>query len=386
MKKPTSNFLSMLTLTAGMAVSVQGAECASWQTRHPDWIFCDDFESTAPLVGAGRYFEHDNNKGDFVVMEKAGQGGSRGMRALWQTSEVEAGNIKLGFGRNPSPYMSKGIRPAEDFREVYYRVWVKAQEGFIGDPYKLSRATVIAKSDWSQAMIAHIWGDRAEHLQVDPASCVDASGNVICSGYNDFGHLKWIGAKAGVTKPFTGANAGKWMCIEAHVKLNDAGQSNGIQEFWIDDKLEARREGLNFVGSYKAYGINGIYLENHWNSGSPKVQERSLDNFVVSTKRIGCEDGGQTTTPVEPPPPPTPPAPSRNWKSLPPSGSLIRQPGVIPWISAFGGARSVTGRLVIPASGGTPAPGGTPTSSGAAPAAAAAPETALEASSEAPIP
>jgi hypothetical protein len=345
-KRLPASFL--LSLSLCVSASLAG-ECDDWKTKHPEWIFCDDFESTGPMVGAGRYFEHDDNKGDFKAMDAVGMKGSRGVRALWQSGEVDAGNFKLGFGRNPSSYMNKGIRDKEDFREVYYRIHVRAQEGFQGDPYKLSRATVIARADWSQAMIAHIWGDRAERLQVDPASCVDGSGKVTCTGYNDFGHLKWIGAKAGTTKPFTGGNDGKWVCVEAHVKLNDAGQSNGVQEFWIDDKLEARREGLNFVGGYKDYGLNGIYIENHWNSGSPKAQERYFDNFVVSTQRISCADGGQAPVDIEPP------APSPNWKTLPPAGSLIREPGVLPWVKSLTGGRSVTGRLIDPL-GGSAAP------------------------------
>ncbi|MBT8405076.1 MAG: hypothetical protein KJP18_14530, partial [Gemmatimonadetes bacterium] len=81
---------------------------------------------------------------------------------------------------------------------------------------------------------------------------------------------------------------GSWYCVEARVRLNDAGQTNGVFQLWIDDVLEAERTGLNWVGAYSAYGLNAVYLENYWNSGSPVAQERYLDNFVVSTQRIGC--------------------------------------------------------------------------------------------------
>jgi hypothetical protein len=73
-----------------------------------------------------------------------------------------------------------------------------------------------------------------------------------------------------------------------HVRLNDPGLANGIQEFWIDGQLEARRTGLNFVKSYQDYAINAIFLENYWNSGSPAAQQRYMDSFVVSTEKIGC--------------------------------------------------------------------------------------------------
>lgn len=266
------------------------SECDTWGSRHPEWIFCDDFESTAPLVGTGRYFEANDNAGDFKAVAGEGLRNSKGMRANWQSGEVDAGNLKLGFGRSPSTYFSKGIRAGEDFREVYYRMYVRLQPGWKGNPYKLSRATVMAKSDWSQAMIAHLWGDQSTGLQLDPASCTDASGAVKCSGYNDFGNIKWIGAKAGPTHLFDGTYDGKWMCVETHVKLNTAGKADGLHEFWIGDSLEARREGLDFLGGYKDYGINAIFFENYWNTGSPQAQMRWFDNVVVSTKRIGCAE------------------------------------------------------------------------------------------------
>jgi hypothetical protein len=269
-------------------------ECDNWRTNHPDWIFCDDFEDTGALVKQARYFEYDDNAGDFVPKAGTGYNGSRGMQVRWQAGEVGAGSIKLAFGRNPNPYMNKqNIRPADTFREIYYRMYLRMQNGWQGSPAKLSRATVFASAnDWRQAMIAHLWSDDNEHLLIDPASCVDASGSVLCTTYNDFSHLSWLGNKSGTTPLFATVNSGRWYCVEAHVRLNDPGQSNGIQEFWIDGRLEARRESLNFTGTYTEYAINAVFFENYWNAGSPVVQERYFDNIVVSTKPIGCLQSG----------------------------------------------------------------------------------------------
>ncbi len=71
-------------------------------------------------------------------------------------------------------------------------------------------------------------------------------------------------------------------------KLNDPGWSNGAFQLWIDDRLEASQTGLGWMGGYRDYGINVVYLENYWNDGAPQAQERYFDNFVVSTQRIGC--------------------------------------------------------------------------------------------------
>jgi hypothetical protein len=274
--------------TTGSTPSGPGCP-ADWATVHPEWIFCDAFESDAPMVGPGRYFEHDDNAGEFVVAEGVGVDGSRGLQVHWQPGEVGAGHLNLSFGRTPSAYMDSGIRTDEDFREIWYRMMLRNAPGWTGSPAKLSRATVIAADDWSQAMIAHLWSDDAEHLGIDPASCVE-NGQVVCSGYNDFDRLHWLGFQAGPTPVFATEQAGEWRCIEAHVRLDDPGRANGVQEFWIDGVLEARGEGLEFVGTYADYGINAVFFENYWNEGSPQEQERFFDDIVVSTAPIGCPE------------------------------------------------------------------------------------------------
>jgi len=62
-----------------------------------------------------------------------------------------------------------------------------------------------------------------------------------------------------------------------------------VFELWVDGSLDAQRSGLNFVGT-APYGMNAIYFENYWNSGSgaPVAEERYMDNIVVSTAKIGC--------------------------------------------------------------------------------------------------
>jgi hypothetical protein len=87
---------------------------------------------------------------------------------------------------------------------------------------------------------------------------------------------------------FDAAHVGQWHCVEAHVRLNDAGQANGVFEAWIDGAVDAQKTGIDWVGAYSAYGINAVFVENYWNNGAPRAQERYFDNFVVSTQRIGC--------------------------------------------------------------------------------------------------
>jgi hypothetical protein len=254
-------------------------------------IFCDDFESEAPL--SDRYFEYDDNGGDFVRVPKVGRDGSAGMRVVWQKGEVGAGALKKSFGRTPSAYIgTHAAFPKKDFKEIYWRIDVKRQAGWVGGGAdKLTRATVFAGADWSQGMMAHIWSG-GNFLILDPASGIDENGILKSTKYNDFANLRWLGNKKGTIDLFSDANAGKWYCVIAHAKLNTPGLSDGVFEFWIDDQLQAGSYNLNWQGIWNAdskhYMINAVLFENYWNNGSPKLQERYLDNILISSKPIKC--------------------------------------------------------------------------------------------------
>ena len=280
-----------LTVTASTAPPSLASECQSPGTG---WIWCDDFDVDR-ITSGSNYFEYDSHSGSFVRTAGVGVDGSSAMRVRWTQGQVDAGYLHLAIGRTPSAYFDPVDGGTQDYRELYWRVYLRLQSGWVGGgAEKLSRAFIFANSNWAQAMIAHVWGgpdpaDR-DYLLIDPVRGTDTSGNLVTTSYNDFANFTWLGLDASNTKLFDSGHVGSWYCIEAHVKLNTAGQSDGLFELWIDDTLEAQRTGLNWVGSYSAYGLNAVYLENYWNDGSPSAspQERYIDNFVVSTARIGC--------------------------------------------------------------------------------------------------
>ena len=271
------------TTEAGTTGGVDVArECDAWP-EHPEWIFCDDFESDAPLVGPGRYFE-----GDMPRIEGAGLAGSAALEAAWSQGQVGAGGVKLAFGEVPDSYFDNGVRPGEHFDELYYRMLVKHEAGWEGAPAKLSRATVFVDGAWSQAMIAHVWSHNTEpYLGMDPVRCVE-SGAVVCSGYNDFNNMSWLGFQLGDTPIFTPALSDQWVCVEVRVRLNDPGVANGVQTVWIDGALEVSSESLDFMGTYEGFGLNAVFFENYWNDGALKDQRRWFDNIIVSEAPIGC--------------------------------------------------------------------------------------------------
>lgn len=246
-------------------------------------IWCDDFDDgTSP---SQKYFEYDNNNGDFVPVAGQGVGGSVAMQVEWQAAEVSAGGFRRTFGRCPVNSQSHSNLK---FSEIYWRQYLRMQPGWTGNPEKLSRATVFATSNWAQAMIGHLWTGPGMVLFLDPASGINENGQLVTTQYNDFAHLRWLGSKPGITPIFSTALSDQWQCIEAHVKLNTPDASDGIFEFWINGNLEANENKLNWVGTWQDYGINAIFFENYWNSGAPAQRIRYFDNIVISTQRIGC--------------------------------------------------------------------------------------------------
>ena len=285
--------------TAGMVDTLSGAalavspaalvnECAH---ARPEWIWCDDFD----IDRLARYFEFAQAGGRFTRQPGLGLGSSYAMRSVYATTpQTSSGALHLAFGKTPQPYFRPVDAGTTKYREIYWRIFVRYPANWQGGgAEKLSRATsFVSSSSWAQAMIAHVWSGgsapSSDYLFIDPASGTDAAGTVRTTTYNDFSHLRWLGRAQGLTPLFSASKRTAWHCVEAHARLNTANQSNGLFELWVDGQLDATRSGLNWVGNYSTYGINAVFIENYWNLGAPKVEERYLDNFIVSRARIGC--------------------------------------------------------------------------------------------------
>ena len=277
---------SSITVTVPSGGGGLANECS---TPKSGWLWCDDFEQDR----SSSYFEYNTANGSFARTSGVGMSGSTGMKVHFAAGQTDAGDIKLALGQTPSSYFRPVDAGTAKYRELYWRIYLKNQTGWTGGGGgKLGRVTVFAKADWSQAMIAHTWTEGASAsetaLLLDPASGTDDAGNVITQGYNDFNHLRWLGAETSSVPMFTASTVGQWYCVEVHVKLNSAGASDGVEEMWVNGTKAATAANLNFLGAYSAYGLNAVFIENYWNNGSPVAQERYIDNLVVSTQPIGC--------------------------------------------------------------------------------------------------
>jgi len=285
--------LFFVAISAPLVSQAGPLECTNWQQQHPEWIWCDDFETDSALERD--YFDVDRQAGRFGVdNQSAAFGGTGSLKATYQTGVQDAGGVKLSFGRTT---VSPARLTTVDFDDVYWRFYMKLSSNWTGNAMKLSRGTIFVASNWSQAAIGHVWEGDSLNLGLDPVSGVVGS-TVRTTKYNDFDNMQWLGKRDGATQIYAAANVDKWICIETRMKLNTPGSSNGEMSLWVDGQLDAQASNLNFRGSYTGYGINSIMIENYVNSGAPRIQSRSFDNFVVSRTRIGC---GATVVRPSPP-------------------------------------------------------------------------------------
>lgn len=279
-----ANVTAMSTTVTMPAQAVSVA--ATWVTNAiTNTIWSDNFD----LDRLSSYFEYTNPTGKFVRDVDQVFAGTHSMRCEYTVGTSENGNLKIGFGKMPAGFtwVDSGTRIYR-YAKIRFRHYLSSPWVHKADNLKCIRFNVFTDASWSQAAIGHIWtgGTNNYHLQLDPASGTDVAGVLQTSGWNDLANFRWLGITVGTTALFDPANAGQWVLIEAEMRLNDPGFSNGEFRFWINGTVDAEQTGLNWLGMYQTYGINAVHLETYWNNGAPAIQRRYFDEFEVLASPI----------------------------------------------------------------------------------------------------
>lgn len=105
---------------------------------------------------------------------------------------------------------------------------------------------------------------------------------------------------------WTGANLGRWVQVEVHVKLNTSG-SNGTYRQWVNGTLTREYYTVNY-GNHSSIGY--FEISGYWNclntdcttSGNSHPQmDRYIDNIVIADGDFMIGPVGGTGTPLAPP-------------------------------------------------------------------------------------
>jgi hypothetical protein len=318
-RAPGAALILTLVLLPGRSDAIEPG-CPGSSNPDPAILHCDDFDGGLPVSQTWNAY---NSAGDsFVPAAGVGVGDSSAMRTRFEAGQVSSGAFSIGLGRLPDYYLGAGenwkhvVSPETRFREIYWREYVRFEAGWRGIAFKHSRVRVLDDPEpddpgpHRSAFQGHFWPDTNPRnafsdgvLFFNNTSGVDENGNVTDRGNNTETSV-WLPRTPGRTIIFKDRPEGsEWLCIEAHIRLNDPGQANGIEEFWLDGELEARRTDQNHVGTYTRYGLNQLAFDNYWNGGSPQRNILYRDNMVVSTKRIGCQPEAPEPPPARPNPP-----------------------------------------------------------------------------------
>jgi hypothetical protein len=109
------------------------------------------------------------------------------------------------------------------------------------------------------------------------------------------GYGNWIYCQTSFFRK-AGLSRGKWYCIQLMLKNNTPGEKDGQIKAWLDGTQIGKIEKLRFrdVSTVK---IRRFTVENYFGGAnvsdtSPKDQRIYIDNYVVSTKPIGCFGAG----------------------------------------------------------------------------------------------
>jgi len=277
------HLLAAVALLAQDIPRVEGVVPSAKQPHagNPAVIWYDSFDGPDSTQNA--YFDLTPENATLSDREALG-GTGKSMELHYAKGQQGRGNRKILFGDCP---FGKPLRKGERFTDIYWRHYVKHQTGWTGAPAKMSRATGFVSDSWNQAFILHVWSGQGSTLTLDPVRGV-RDGRVVTTKYNDFGNFKWLGnSPSGRFPVHSTGEAGRWICVEARLKLNTPGKADGVAQLWIDGVLDAERSAMDYRGTYEDRTINAVLLEAYWNSGSPVDQTRWYDDFVVSTKPIG---------------------------------------------------------------------------------------------------
>jgi hypothetical protein len=257
----------------------QPNECKNWQTNHPEWIFCDDFES-----GNLSNWDQTGTMNTITTDLQNVLNGNNSMQAQLNTANDGGENL------------AKWFMPGYD--EIYVRFYIKFQSGFQN-----------LRSDGNGMHVLGIAGNRIDdawssfgHSGTVPTgtdrftTAVDP-GHVANDGtlrpfefYSYFPEMSCSGGCWGnlfsQTAPQVPLLGGQWQLVEARVKTNTPGLYDGLQELWINDTLKVSVQNMRWrdTTDLKLNDIDFFfYMPN-----TIGTQYIYVDNVVVSRQHIGA--------------------------------------------------------------------------------------------------
>jgi hypothetical protein len=249
------------------------------QDSHPDYIFCDDFETG----NLSKWDSNGDGRKNSVITEAANV--AHGNNALQATID------NTGEAELDKWWMSQGVD------EVYVRFYIKFESGFKdlrSDGNELHLLSLCGNSPanrWSCYGQAGIQpngtdfftsglepGHNPNDPRLRPFEFYSYWPGMNCAGGNPNGGC--YGSLTAQDAPAAPLLDNRWYSVEKHVKLNTPGRSDGVQELWINGVKKISQTGMRWRNS-SALQLNNLRFELYM-PGAPKTEHIYIDNVVVS--------------------------------------------------------------------------------------------------------
>lgn len=252
------------------------------------WVLCEDFDAIEdPATELSQW--NVNGDGFGIEADESGDGDGDQVLRLTLTPGMQFGGwVTLRYGDGPD---APAVRSPEGrYDEVWARwrirlndEWPGTAAGDIGELISMNA------TNWGIAADLNIQVDGQTRIHPYAWTCI-FNGEQACDGQNDWGGaLDLLWNSAGDNQLFGSDAAGEWICVEAHMRLNDVGEANGETTLWVDGGQEFTRDGIDWRGTWDDFGLNAIRFTN-FASPPPGPQSFFIDDVVVGTERVGCPD------------------------------------------------------------------------------------------------
>ncbi|MHC4396548.1 MAG: hypothetical protein ACYS1A_12925 [Planctomycetota bacterium] len=219
-------------------------ECDDWQSLHPDWIFCEDFE-TRDIGTLLNYWTNMGNVADALTISSEVPPASSGSRSLQVTAKR---------GLNTGGQLSKTFPTTYD--QLYARYYVKFAYDY-GYNHHFCKLGTVMGGGAGQLPVNKFWTGLEPTTKLGhyyPPTYYPPPG--FWHFYTYWPHMKsWQtpeGEPDGVQpNPYYGNNfapqvptftpRNEWICVEYMIRVNsnpaDPQNSDGVQRFWINGQL-----------------------------------------------------------------------------------------------------------------------------------------------------
>jgi len=278
---------------------------------HPDWLFCDDFESrdvgTHPYdsdhIWSYQWPANDNiwfpscspnNNGCQEITDVESVSGFKSVR-LAQAQGATNNQISIYLGDHPtdSDWTSFNSRD-----EIYVKFQKKWDEGYDFYP-----------NDVRSHQFLLFAGDRDDNTKTDFTAYLDynldhrfqLTAKAFYQGDEELrlpdcdtvfiGENKYLALGPNTPNPSPELVTGVWYDVEIRAKMNSFTGStpncDGILQLWIDGNLVNDYAGILRDTEHSDIQWNALVISDNYPVGPEHDQESYIDDFIISSSRIG---------------------------------------------------------------------------------------------------